>query len=115
MYSLVVMVLHDLDHFDAVMAAWRGAGAPAITILDSVGSRELKSQAARDDLPLMPTIRDLLQAEDAPRKTLFSLVEDQYVDAVIRATEEIVGDMSQADKGILFVLPASRVAGFRGP
>ncbi|MEX0785559.1 MAG: hypothetical protein WD939_02870 [Dehalococcoidia bacterium] len=115
MYSLVVMVLHNLTHFDAVMAAWRAAGAPAITILDSVGSRELSEQAQRDDLPMMPTIRDLLQAEDAPRKTLFSVVEDQHIDAMIRATEEIVGHLSGPEKGILFVVPTSRVVGYRRP
>ncbi len=115
MYSLVSLVLHDFHRFDAVLAAWREAGAPAITILDSVGTRELDEQARRDDLPLLPSIRDLLQADDAPRKTLFSVVEDSVVDKLIAATEEIVGDLADEHQGILMVTKLTKVVGFRGP
>ena len=113
MSSMVMLVLHDLSHFNPVMAAWRDAGAPAITILDSVGTRELEEQVARDDLPLMPSVRDLLQSDDAPRKTIFTIVEDAVVDPLIEATEKVMGNLSEAQKGILIVLPVTRVVGYR--
>ncbi len=113
MPSMVMLVLHDLTYFNAVMAAWRDTGAPAITILDSVGTRELEEQVARDDLPLMPSVRDLLQSDDAPRKSIFAIVEDAIVDPLIEATEKVMGDLSEAQKGILFVLPVTRVVGYR--
>ncbi len=113
MPSMVMLVLHDLTYFNAVMAAWRDTGAPAITILDSVGSRELEEQVTRDDLPLMPSIRDLLQSDDAPRKSIFAIVEDAIVDPLIEATEKVMGDLSDAQKGILVVLPVTRVVGYR--
>ncbi len=115
MYSMVLFVLHDMNRLDAVMNAWREAGAPAITILDSVGTREIDEHGRRDDLPLMPTIKDLLQGDDAPRKTMFSIVENATVDALVEATEEVVGDLSEAGQGILAVMELSRVVGFRGP
>ena len=52
MYSLVLFVLHDMSQLNAVMTAWRKAGAPAITILDSVGTREIDEHGRRDDLPI---------------------------------------------------------------
>ncbi len=113
MPSMVMLVLHDLTYFNAVIAAWRDTGAPAITILDSVGTRELEEQVARDDLPLMPSIRDLLQSDDAPRKSIFTIVEDAIVDPLIEATEKVMGDLAEAQKGILFVLPVTRVVGYR--
>lgn len=113
MPSMVMLVLHDLTYFNAVMASWRDAGAPAITILDSVGTRELEEQVTRDDLPLMPSIRDLLQSDDAPRKSIFAIVEDAIVDPLIEATEKVMGDLAEAQKGILFVLPVTRVVGYR--
>lgn len=113
MPSLVALVLFDLRHFEATLAAWRGAGASAVTILDSVGTRELEEQARRADLPLMPSIRDLLQAEGAHRKTIFSVVQDDVVEPIIKATEEVMGDLSEPHKGILFVMPVSRVVGIR--
>ncbi len=112
---MVLFVLHDMSKLDAVMTAWREAGAPAITILDSVGTREMDERGRRDDLPLMPTIKDLLQSDDAPRKTLFSIVENATVDALVAATEEVLGVLSEAGKGILVVTELSKVVGFRGP
>lgn len=115
MHSLVVMVLFEVSQLAAVMTAWREAGAPAITILDSVGTRELEERARGDDLPLMPSIRDLLHGDEGPRKTLFSVVDEHVVDTIIKETEALVGDLSEPRKGILFVLPLSKVVGYRGP
>ncbi|MBI5956839.1 MAG: hypothetical protein HY871_07535 [Chloroflexi bacterium] len=44
--------------------------------------------------------------------TLFSVVDDEAViERTIAATQRIVGDLSQPNTGILFVLPVSRVVG----
>ena len=64
---------------------------------------------------LMPTIKDLLQTDDAPRKTMFSIVESATVDALAKATEEVLGDLGEEGKGILAVMELSKVLGFRGP
>jgi hypothetical protein len=113
MYSLVLMVMFEVGKLDAVMAAWRAAGAPAITILDSVGTREMDEHGRSDDLPLMPTIKDLLRGDDSPRKTMFTIIENPVVDPIIEATEGILGDLTQPRKGILVVLPLGRVVGYR--
>ncbi len=115
MYSAVVLVLHDLGLLDDIIHAWRDAGAPAITMLDSVGTREFAELKRRDDLPLMPSIKDLLQEDDAPRKTMFAIVENASVDPIIQATETTLGDLTEKDKGILMVIELAKVVGFRGP
>ena len=113
MPSLAVLILHDLSRFSDILSAWHDAGAPAVTILDSVGTRDLKEQSRRDDLPLMPSIRDLVQADDAPRTTIFTVVPDEIVDKLADVTVELMGDLSEQGKGIFFVLPVSRVMGLR--
>ena len=113
MSSLVVLVLYNLSHFEEVLAAWHDAGATTVTILEGMGTRAPEEQARRADLPILPTIRDLLQADDAPRRIIFSVVPDDLVDAVVDATERIVGDLSEPQNGILFVLPVARVVGLR--
>ncbi len=115
MYSAVVLVLHDMGLLDDIISAWREAGAPAITILDSVGTREIEDKGRLDDLPLMPSIKDLIQADDAPRKTMFSIIESGMVDPIVQATEATLGDLTEKDKGILMVFELSKVVGFRGP
>ena len=113
MSSMIVLVIHDLSQFDELLDRWHDAGAPALTMFDCVGTRGPREQGERDDLPLMPTIRDLLQSDDAPRKMIFSIVPDDAVDPIVDATVDMLGDPSEEGKGILFVLPVARVIGLR--
>lgn len=113
MPSMVVLVLHDLEHFSDLMAGWHEAGAPAVTILESMGTRDLKDRARMEDLPMMPTVRDVMQAMDVPRTTVFTVVPDEIVDDLARATEELLGDLTEPGRGIFFVLPTTRVIGLR--
>lgn len=113
MYSNVVLILHDQRRFEEVIAAWHDAGAPAVTIIDAMGTRDPREQARRDDLPMLPSIRDLLRSEDAPRRMVFALVRNEAVDVLVAATEQVLGDLSKEGNGLLFVLPVSRVVGLR--
>jgi len=115
MYSAVFLVFHEMGLIDDIIEAWREAGAPAITILDSVGTREIENHKRRDDLPLMPTIKDLIQEDDAPRKTMFAIVETAIVDPIVKVTEETLGDLTEKNKGILMVIELAKVVGYRGP
>lgn len=113
MSKMVVLVLHSLEHFDAVLAGWHQEGAPALTVFDCVGTRGPTEQSQRDDLPLLPRIRDLLQSDDAPRKMVMSIVPDNTAGRIVAVTEEIVGDLSEPGNGILAVLPVELVIGLR--
>ena len=115
MTSMVVLVLHDLSKFSEILSAWHDAGAPAVTIFDGLGTREPGETNFSDDLPLMPTIRDLIQADDMPRTMVFTVVPDEVVDDIANATLELMGDLSEEGKGILFVLPVAKVWGLREP
>jgi len=111
MPSLVVLVLHDLSHFEETLAAWHDAGATAVTIVDALGTRTTREQARREDLPILPSIRDLLQSDDAPRRVVFTAVPDQLLDKLIEATEHVVGDLREEGNGVVMVLPIARAKG----
>lgn len=113
MPSLVVLVLYDLSHFEDVLAAWHDAGAAEVTIMDGLGTRSPSEQARRDDLPLLPTVRDLLQSDDAPRRIIFAAAGDDTVAALTEASERVLGDLRQHRNGILAVVPLSQVLGLR--
>ena len=113
MPSLVVLVLHDLSHLEEALAAWHDAGATSVTTFDALGTRTVHEQARREDLPILPSIRDLLQSDDAPRRVVFTVVADELVDALIAAAERVLGELSEAGNGIVLVLPVARAAGLR--
>jgi hypothetical protein len=71
-------------------------------------------QTLRDDLPLFPSVRDLLDKSEAHHRTIMSVLEDTVdVAAVVQATEKIVGPLDSPHTGILFTVPLLKVWGLQ--
>jgi nitrogen regulatory protein P-II 1 len=115
--KLVVVIVTDMQVCHDVVRVWEEAGVSGATILDSTGMRHLQQrQAHRDDLPLIPSLRTLLEQEEFNHRTVFSIVSDEFdVDTLIRRTEELVGDFEAPHTGLLFVVPVLTVRGLRRP
>lgn len=112
MANLVVFVLDDVERFPDVLRSWQRVGVRGITILESTGLARQQQTFERDDIPLMPSLRDMLVGREKHHRTLLAVVEDEeVVDEVIRVTQEVVGDLSEPNTGILFVSPVTRVVG----
>ncbi|MCS7222713.1 MAG: hypothetical protein RML36_09850 [Anaerolineae bacterium] len=111
MAYLVVFVLDSLEQCSAVLDAWEETGVPGVTILESTGLGHLRG-AMRDDLPLIPSLRDLLASRESHHRVLFSVIPDEAtVEKVIAATEQVIGDFTRHHTGLLFVVPVVRVLG----
>jgi nitrogen regulatory protein PII len=112
MFQLVVLVLDDPEQCRDVLDAWEAAGAPGVTILDSSGLGRVRRATLRDDLPLMPSLSDLLRRQEDHHRTLFSVVKDQsQVKAIAQATQAIIGELDRGHTGLLFAVPVSQVYG----
>ena len=115
MPKLIVVIVTDMEVCHDVIHVWEELGVPGATILDSIGMRHLKErQAHRDDLPLMPSLRSMLEQEEFNHRTVFSVVSDEFdVDQLIQRTEELVGDFEAEHTGLIFVVPVLQVRGLR--
>lgn len=116
MYFLVILVQDDLNASSAIYDAWENAGVGGITIIESTGlARVRQKEGFRDDFPLLPSIRNLLQNREEHHRTIFSIVEgEEMVAQLIVATESVIGDLTKPDSGVLFALPLSHVVGVPG-
>lgn len=115
MANLLVLVLDDVEQCPSILDAWNKAGVTGITILESTGQARLR-RAMRDDLPLMPSLRDLLAGSEMHHRTLVSVVgDDEVLERAIAATQETIGDLESHDTGVLFVVPVTRVIGLKRP
>ena len=113
MPHLIVFVLDCRDQCPDVLSAWEEAGAPGVTILESLGLGRLRV-AMRDDLPLMPSLDDLLGRSELRHRTLFTVVQDEAtLDRIIAATQRIVGDFGRPHSGLLFTVELDRVLGLK--
>ncbi len=115
--KLILFVLHDAEKLNALLEAWQEAGVSGATVLFSTGlGRISQANALRDDLPLMPSVEDFLPKPEHLSRTIFSMIEDDaVVDRVVAATQQVVGDLSEPDRGLLMVLPVNQVYGLRRP
>ncbi|MCB8990001.1 MAG: P-II family nitrogen regulator [Ardenticatenaceae bacterium] len=112
MHHMVLFVLDDPDRCTNILDAWEATGVTGITILESTGLGRMRESSIRDDLPLMPSLMNLLRTREEHHRTLFTVVEDEaMVDKLIEATQSVVGALDEPNKGILFVLPVSHVVG----
>jgi nitrogen regulatory protein P-II 1 len=112
MSYLVVLIVDDPDDCPSVLDAWEAAGVSGVTILESSGLGRLR-QRGRDDLPLMPGLRDLFSSSEIHHRTLFSVVETQEkVDEMVKLVSNIIGDLDEPHTGFLFVVPVLQALGF---
>jgi hypothetical protein len=113
MKFMVLFVLHDIEALNDMLSAWEEVGIKGITILPSTGLARLRQSAAlRDDLPLIPSMHDLMDTQESQNRTLVTIVDsEELVDKVVNATQAIVGDLNLPNTGILAVLPVLRVHG----
>src|SRR3972149_5004556 len=113
---LLVAIIDDLSKIWDVVDEWERLGIGGATIYDSSGLN--KARQLRDDLPLFPSVRELLEGAETHHRTLWSVLEDgvaERVEALVRATEKIVGPLARPHTGILFTIPVLAVWGLRTP
>ena len=110
---LIMFVLHDPDKLTDLLLSWEDAGVGGITIIPSTGIGRLKANdMLRGDLPLMPSLLDILETPERHNRTLFTMVEgEEMIEKVVAATERIVGTLDEPNTGILTVIPTSRIYG----
>lgn len=113
MTQLVVLIVDDPGDCPTILEAWEAIGVTGVTILESTGLGRYKRSGMRDDLPLMPSLRDLFESKEVHHRTLLSVVEDEaLVDEMVRSAQKIIGDLEEGHTGFLFVVPVSRAYGF---
>ncbi|MFN2205362.1 MAG: hypothetical protein ACK2UT_05555 [Candidatus Promineifilaceae bacterium] len=113
---LVIFVVDEVEHCPQLFDAWEAIGVTGVTILESTGLGRIRRAAGyRDDLPLMPSIRSLLQTQEEHHRTLMVLIKDEEtIDRLITVTEDVVGNLNEPHRGVLMVLPVLRVVGIPG-
>lgn len=111
MAHLVVLIVDDPGDCPDILDAWEAAGVSGITILESSGLGRYK-RSGRDDLPLMPSLRDFFESKEVRHRTLFSVVDDENkVDEMVRITRKVIGDLDAENTGFLFVVPVTHAYG----
>jgi nitrogen regulatory protein P-II 1 len=112
MSYLVVLIVNDMDKCPDILDAWEEAGVLGITIFASTGLGRVRRAGLRDDLPLMPSLEDIISGDEEQSRTLMSVVDSQeMVDKMVAITQHIIGNLEEPHTGFLFVLPVIQAYG----
>jgi len=112
MNYLVVLIVNDIDDCPSILMAWEEAGVLSVTILPSIGLGHLRRAGLREDVPLMPSLHDILESGEEQHRTLLSVVDSQeMVDKMVSIAQKVIGNLEDPHTGILFVVPVLQVYG----
>lgn len=111
---LLMAVLDDPSRLWEVVDAWQALGVGDATIMDSTGLH--RARRLRDDIPLFPSVHDLLESAEDHHRTLWSVIDDSVdLEALVAATERIVGPLDQPHAGLIVAVQVLKVWGLRQP
>ncbi len=115
MAKLLVLVIHDLSKVDQVVRDWVEQGVSGMTLFDTRGwTQHIGDSDIRDDLPLFPSLRSILESTEELNRMIMSVVPEEFdVEALVRKTEAVMGSLDDPETGILFVLPVLAVYGLK--
>ena len=110
---LILLVLNDPDKLEELLIAWEETGVQGATVLFSTGLGRIRQMDAwRDDMPLIPSLRDFYEVPENMNRTVFTIVKDEaQVEAIVAATKNVVGELDELETGLLLILPVARAYG----
>ena len=111
---LLIMVLDDSTRLNEVLAAWMAAGVTGVTILESTGvNRVLLRQRAE---LAYAGFSQIFGSGRVGHNTLFAVVDNQdLAEAAVAATEDVLGDLTRPDTGLIFTVPVAQAWGLPRP
>lgn len=96
---MVMLVLDDPQQLDAVLEAWAERGVTGATIVESTGLHR-----RRKHIPMRYAYAESLV--ETGNVTLFVAVQDEdMVKSCLAAVEDIVGDLSGPNTGVMMAWP----------
>jgi len=110
---LILLILNDPDRLEDLLIAWEDSGIRGATVMFSTGFGRIRLMSGwRDDMPLMPSLRDFYETPENMNRTIFTTVNNEAeVDAIVAATKSAIGDLEDQGTGLLLVLPVARAYG----
>lgn len=107
---MIVCVIDQPEHLNAVLTAWRKNGINGVTILESTGLHRLAEQV---HIP-MRYAHGSTSAERG-NVTLFTVVEkEETIQRFLELTEAVVGDFNGPNTGIFLAWPLGFAKGVIG-
>lgn len=119
--KLVILITAQAENGLTVAQAWQDAGAPGVTIIRAHGLHSLQREARegtvelpRSALSMAAMMAAIIDRVEERAELILSVVDDDMVNTLEKAAANILGDLSERDTGVMFILPIERAIGVLG-
>ena len=103
--QLLFFVLNRSEMLDDILTSFADHDIHGATILDSKGMVHLLAS------PFFGAMRAFLKPERENSNLIIAAVNDDHVENAVKAIEDVIGDLSKPDTGVVFTVPISYVKG----
>jgi hypothetical protein len=109
---LLVLILDKTKDFENLIPKWKEIGITGVTIFDSIGIG--KNTLYESNIPIIASLAKIFDSDTRKyNHTLLSVMEsEEMLLKAIKAVEDVCGDFTQPDVGIMFSIKLDRVIGF---
>ncbi|MDI6696244.1 MAG: hypothetical protein QME21_14455 [Anaerolineales bacterium] len=105
---MIMFILDDPQRVDELLAVWEQAGVSGATLVESSGLYRRRRQL----IPMRYVFQTTGDYVEESHFTIFAIVEDDaIVQACLKATEALVGDLGLPNTGVFAAWPLSFVKG----
>ncbi len=109
--KLLVLVLNKIECLENLLKELANNSITGATIISSTGmAHELMNY---EDISFLGSFRQFLNPQRKENKTILMVLKEEKIDIVIKAIEKVVGDLSEPNTGIMFVLPLDMIKGLK--
>ena len=110
--KLLIFVMKKINKLDPLLAEFAHRDICGATVIDGVGMATLLyNKHDEDEIPFLGLLRSLATPEREKCKIILAAIADDEVDEAVETIEEVVGDLSNENTGVLFTVPLDYTKG----
>ena len=104
--ELLIFILNKTEKLDLLLTEFAQKNISGATVIESMGmARLLSHKHDEDDIPFLGSLRTLMNPEREKSKIILAAIEERQLKEAEAIIENIVGDLSGHDTGVLFTVP----------
>jgi nitrogen regulatory protein PII len=109
--KLLVYVMNKVDLMDRFIHRLKEINIKGATVIESTGMGRILAE--NDDMDFIGSLKVLFDNPRAISRTFLMALEDEQVPVVLQLIDEIAGDLSRPNTGIVFTLPIETIKGYK--
>ena len=107
--QLLIAVINQEERMEEILSGFVEIGITGATLINTEGMGRLLAT----EVPIFAGLQALAGRTRPRNQTLFSVLDDDKVDAALALLQEVCGDFNQPATGIVVTLPVNRVLGLK--